>query len=57
MKTYKQFVVKYYNNDNQLKKEYIYADNLNQAVDAIAIKYNIYKVRIASASWLKTVTL
>ena len=57
MKEYKQFVVKYYNNDNQLKKEYIYADNLNQAVDAISIKYNIYKVRIASASWLKTVTL
>ena len=57
MKTYKQFVIKYYNNDNQLKKEYIYADNLNQAVDAISIKYNIYKARIASASWLKTVTL
>jgi len=56
-KTYKQYSVKYYNNDNQLKKEYVYADNHNQAIDHIMIRYNVYRVSIASVALLKTVTL
>jgi hypothetical protein len=57
LKTYKQYSVKYYNNDNQLRKEYVYADNHNQAIDHIMIRHNIYKARIASVAWLKTVKL
>ena len=57
MKEYKQFSVKYYNNDNQLKREYVYADNHERAMTFIMDKYNVYKVRIASVSWFKTVRL
>jgi|15BtaG_2_1085339.scaffolds.fasta_scaffold23276_2 hypothetical protein len=56
-KTYKQYSVKYYNNDYQLKKEYVYADNHNQAMVNIMDKYDIYKVNIASVALLKTITL
>jgi hypothetical protein len=56
-KTYKQYSVKYYNNDNQLKKEYVYADNHKQAMGNIMDKYDVYKVNIASVALLKTVTL
>jgi len=56
-KTYKQYSVKYYNNDNQLKKEYVYADSHNQAMINIMDKYDVYKARIASVALLKTVKL
>ncbi len=56
-KTYKQYSVKYYNNNYQLKKEYVYADNHNQAMDKIMDKYDIYKVTNASVALLKTITL
>ena len=56
-KIYKQYSVKYYNNNNQLKREYVYADSHNQAIDHIMIRHNIYKISIASVALLKTVTL
>ena len=57
MNTYKQYSVKYYNNDNQLRREYIYADSHNQAINKIMDKYNVYKASIASFALLKEVTL
>ena len=57
MKTYKQYSVKYYNNGNQLRREHVYADSHNQAIDHIMIRHNIYRVSIASVALLKTVTL
>lgn len=56
-KIYKQYSVKYYNNDNQLKREYVYADSHNKAMMYIMDKYDVYKQRIASVSLLKTVKL
>ena len=56
-KIYKQYSVKYYNNDNQLKREYVYANTHNEAIDYIMDKYDVYKQRVASVALLKTVTL
>jgi hypothetical protein len=56
-KIYKQYSVKYFNNDNQLRREYVYSDSHNQAMQYIMDKHDVYKVRIASVALLKTVKL
>jgi hypothetical protein len=54
---YKQYSIKYYNNDNQLRKVYLYADTHSDAINKIMDKYNVYKARISSVALLKTVKL
>ena len=56
-KIYKQYSIKFYNNANQLRKVYLYADTHGDAINKIMDKYDVYKARIASVALLKTITL
>ncbi len=56
-KIYKKYRIAFYNNDNQLKRVFIDADNTKQAIDKIINQFNIFNKRIVSVSLFSTTKL